>query len=163
MAQKVKPGKTDYLTCTTDLLATVADVIGEPLADNEGEDSVSLKALKDNTLEDKERGAVVHHSDAGWYAIRNDKWKLIFHPNAGSRRKDPKDKPVVNPGKVQLFDMKNDKEESVNLAAKYPKVVAALTKTMKTILDNGRSTTGKKQKNTPFEEKYLKLIAPFNQ
>lgn len=160
-----KPFTTDYLSCTTDLLATVVDIHGEQLPDNAGEDSVSfLPVLKGKKQTDEDRKAIVHHSDAGHYALRKGKWKIIFDKGAGSRRKDPKDKPVLNPGPIQLFDMEKDKEESTNLAQENPKVVEALSKLMGKLVADGRSTEGTKQSYAPFEKSSdLKLLNPFSQ
>ena len=63
----------DYLTCTTDLLATVYDVLDDELPDTIGEDSKSfLQVLKGKQLKDDYRDAIVHHSDAGYFSIRKE-------------------------------------------------------------------------------------------
>jgi arylsulfatase A len=159
-----KSFESDYLTCTTDLLATVADIFGDELPDNVGEDSMSfLPVLLGKKKEDSDRGAIVHHSDAGVFSIRKDTWKLIFHDGAGSRRKDPKDKPVKNPGQIQLFDMELDVEESKNVANENPQVVTELKMLMASYINKGRSTKGKRQNNDPSPKgwKHLALFQEF--
>jgi len=158
-----KAFETDYLSCTTDLMATVVDLLDDKLPDNVGEDSMSfLPVLLGEKKKDSYRGAIVHHSDKGVFSIRNDQWKLIFDKGAGSRRSDPKDKPVINPGDIQLFDMKNDKRELVNVASNHPEVVKQLTIKMKSILKNGRSTPGTKQPYVAFDKRTVKKIEAFN-
>jgi len=153
----------DYLSCTTDLLATLTDVLGDKLPDNIGEDSKSfLPVLKGKQLNDEHRNAVVHHSDAGYFSIRKAKWKLIFHEGAGSRRIDPKDKPVINSGELQLFNMEIDEIESTNVAAENPEVVTELKILMATLISEGRSTPGKKQQTVPFKSNWSRNIL-FNQ
>jgi len=145
----------DYLTCTTDLLATIYDINDNKLPDNVGEDSKSfLPVLKGEKLKDEYRDAIVHHSDAGYFSIRKGKWKLMFHEGAGSIRIDPKDKPVINPGKLQLFNMEIDEVESTNLGIENPEVVMELKKLMAKLISEGRSTPGQKQKSVPFKKNW---------
>jgi len=162
--KEIKKGQiTDYLSCTTDLLATVYDIAGDKLPDTIGEDSKSfLPVLKGKKLKDESRNAIVHHSDGGYFSIRKDKWKLVFHEGAGSRRIDPKDKPVINPGELQLFNMEIDEVESTNVALENPKVVIELKKLMATLISEGRSTPGKKQESVPFKKNWSRNVM-FNQ
>ena len=140
----------------------MVEIHGEKLPDHTGEDSVSfLAVLKGEQKEDKVRGAVIHHSDKGYYALRMDQWKLIFHEKAGSRRTDPKVKPVINPREIQLFDMSNDFKELVNVAKDHPQVVKSMTLKMKEIVEEGRSNKGKAQPYVPYEEKYLETVKAF--
>jgi arylsulfatase A len=158
-----KAFETDYLNCTTDLLATLVDIHGEKLPENAGEDSVSfLPLLKGVKKTDADRDAIIHHSDAGVFSLRKGKWKIIFDEKGGSRRTDPKDKPVINPGKIQLFDMVKDIEESTNIATSNPNVVKELSQLMGKLLADGRSTEGEKQEIVPYQEKYQRLLAPFS-
>ncbi|TLX71802.1 hypothetical protein E9993_19680 [Labilibacter sediminis] len=139
---------TDYNICTTDLMATVADILGIELADNMGEDSKSfLPALLGKKLNDKERGGIVHHSDAGKFSIRKGKWKLVLATGGGTRRKNPKDKPVINPADIELFDMEKDAGEITNVQHLHPEVVKELKFLLAQYIDNGRSTEGATQKN----------------
>lgn len=145
-----KSFETDYLSSTTDFLATVTHLFDESLPENAGEDSMSfLPVLLGENKMDRDRGGIVHHSDAGFFAIRKGKWKLIFHENAGSRRRDPKDKPIINPGQIQLFNMELDAVESTNVATQFPEIVEDLKKLMAKFINQGRSTKGKIQKNDP--------------
>ena len=128
----------------------VFHLFGDILPDDVGEDSVSfLPLLLGENKNDIYRGGIVHHSDAGFFAIRKGKWKLIFDENAGSRRVDPKDKPLISPGEIQLFNMKTDAIESTNVAAQHIDIVEDLKKLMAKFINEGRSTVGKSQKNDP--------------
>jgi len=146
---KIKPGtQNDYLMCTTDLMATCAELLNVKLPDNAGEDSVSfLPALKGEITGQTHRGAIVHHSDSGKFAIRKGKWKLVLHEKGGSGRRNPKDKPVVNSDFFQLFDMDKDPEESTNLLRTYPEKARELQAELSELIHNGRSTPGPKQEN----------------
>ena len=151
--KRVEAGsKSDQLICTTDLMATVAELCGVELADNVAEDSVSfIPALRGREIPNIQRRGVVHHSDSGVFAIRRGKWKLLFDSKGGSRRQNPKDKPVINSADLILFDMEKDAVESTNLSAQYPEVVTDLKKLLAHYINNGRSTPGAPQKNDPAE------------
>ena len=121
--------------CLTDLYATCAEIVGTKLGNDAAEDSVSLLPL----LRGKpaSRGApVIHHSVGGMFAIRDGKWKLIAGNGSGGRAK-PRGKPFAKP--YQLFDMEADVEESNDVAAAHPDVVAKLTKQLEMIRSRGRS------------------------
>jgi arylsulfatase A len=71
--------------CLTDLMATVAAIVGHPLPDDAAEDSYNiLPALTGEPHDSPIRGAVIHHSSTGMFAIRDGKWKLIEGIGNGS-------------------------------------------------------------------------------
>ncbi len=147
---KIRPGSvSDETICTTDLMATCADLIGIPLREDEGEDSFSLMPLLTGMgSENYKREATVHHSINGSFAIRKDNWKLVFCPGSGGWS-DPKpdSKGIQNLPKFQLFDLDVDSEEKNNLYADHPEKVKVLKQLMISYIKNGRSTDGKNQKN----------------
>ncbi|MHC4911500.1 MAG: sulfatase-like hydrolase/transferase, partial [Planctomycetota bacterium] len=79
----IKPGIcSDKLVCLTDVMATAAEITGFKLPPNAAEDSISfLPALKG--AENHARTSVIHHSSSGYFAIRQDNYKLLMCP--GSR------------------------------------------------------------------------------
>ncbi|MHC4507654.1 MAG: sulfatase-like hydrolase/transferase [Planctomycetota bacterium] len=146
--------KCDQPICTTDLLATCAELIGVDLPDKVGEDSVSfLPALKDKEIPGVGNRGIVHHSDGGIFAIRRGKWKLMLDNKGGSRRQNPKDKPVINSAELLLFDMEKDPVATTNLSTEYPEVVTELKKLLADYINKGRSTPGAPQKNDPMLRK----------
>jgi arylsulfatase A-like enzyme len=148
---RVKKGKDcGYNICTTDLMATLADILDVELADNTAEDSKSfLPALLGKKLDDEARKGIVHHSDAGKFSIRAGDWKLVLSTGGGTRRKNPKDMPVINPADIELFDMENDPGESTNVQHLHPEVVEELKTLLARYIDDGRSTDGEVQANEP--------------
>ena len=97
----------DATVSLTDLYATLADILGQNPGPGEATDSVSLLPLLSG--EAVTRGApVVHHSGEGEFAIRDGRWKLVFH--------EPR----------ELYDLEQDPVEQDNLAAANPEVVARL-------------------------------------
>ncbi len=145
---KVKPGKTDQLICTTDLFATVADILQISYSDNVAEDSYSyLSALN---LESKAtiRTSIVHHSINGSFAYRKNEWKAIFCPGSGGWS-DPKPN---SPGieklpKFQLYNLNEDIAEENNLQDQYPDILLQYKEELSQIILSGRSTKGAQQKN----------------
>ncbi len=146
---KVKPGtRSDQLICHTDLLASCADVLGAKLPDDAGEDSVSiLPALVGKAMKPLHE-AVVHHSANGSFAIRQGRWKLCLCAGSGgwSHPRPGKEEKGLPP--VQLYDLEKDVGEKTNVQGEHPRVVARLTRLLRKYVDDGRSTPGKRQKNT---------------
>ena len=144
----VKAGtETAQTICLTDFMATLADMFRQPLKDNEGEDSFSLLPL----LLQKNgyaRTSIIHHSIDGNFSIRKNDWKLIFARGSGGWSA-PTEKEAKTQGlpDLQLYNLKTDIRETNNVASDHPSVVRELSAIAKAIIENGRSTKGKKQKN----------------
>jgi arylsulfatase A-like enzyme len=146
---KIKAGATsDQLICLTDLMATCAEIIGEKMPDNAGEDSVSLLPVLLGLDKAPLREAVVHHSMNGKFSIRQGPWKLELCSGSGGWSK-PKDGDATAKGlpAVQLYDMTSDVGEQINLAGEKKDVVEKLTKLLEKYVADGRSTPGTAQKN----------------
>ena len=146
--EKVKPGKSNQLLCTTDLFATVADIIGVDYTDNVAEDSYSFLPALNLSSESKVRESIVHHSINGSFAYRKDDWKVIFCPGSGGWS-DPKpnSKGIEDLPKVQIYNLVNDIAEENNLQNKNSELVEMYRRELTQIVKNGRSTKGKPQKN----------------
>ncbi len=155
----VKGGtKTDHHGSLVDMMATVADITGVKLADNAGEDSVSFLPVLAGKKQAETKRGVVYHSDAGYYAIAQGKWKLVLHKAGGTRRLNPKDKhnPVKEAGDIQLFNLQIDPTERVSVHAANPEVVGNLTKLLATYVAKGRSHGEAIANNDEIDEKSLK-------
>lgn len=149
----IKPGsKSDKLVCLTDVMAMAAEIVGFKLPDNSAEDSISfLPLLKGENGHD--RRDVIHHSIRGYFAIRQDKYKLIMCPGSGGWT-SPKPsaklwKGLEDKGEqtVQLYDMTKDLGEQNNLAADMPEKVKSIKELLKKQVEEGRTTPGAIQKN----------------
>ncbi len=125
----VRPGAScGRLVCLTDLLATCADILGERLPADAGEDSASILPLlrgQDRAV----RETVIHHSINGRFSIRDERWKLVLCPGSGGWSA-PKDPEALKRGlpPLQLYDMIADPGETLNLHDKHPEVVERLTR-----------------------------------
>ncbi|GAL81898.1 sulfatase family protein [Algibacter lectus] len=138
----------DKLICQTSLMATCAEITGLNMDDNTGVDSYSILPMLKNKKAKTDYNLVVHHSIHGKFSIRNKKWKLELTPGSGgwSNPTDNKARKENLP-EIQLYNMKTDAEETTNVYKKHPRVVAKLTKKLKHIVENGRTTSGKPQEN----------------
>ncbi len=139
-----------------DVMATLAEITGQPLADNAGSDSFSFLSLLEGVRPNGSRvqHAWIHHSSKGRFAIRQGNWKLLLHAGSGgnaytsTRSRAAKGSPEVLAESFtntrQLFDLEADVEESKNLADEHPEMVARLTRLASEIVTSGRSTAGKR-------------------
>ena len=153
---KIEKGNiSDETICTTDMLATCAEIVDYKLADNEGEDSYSiLRVLKQEKLEGSLREATVHHSINGSFAIRKGEWKLITCPGSGgwSFPKPKADLAVLDTlPPMQLYNLENDPGETNNLVMKNKEIADELKVLLEKYIREGRSTPGVPQKNDPIE------------
>jgi arylsulfatase A len=129
----VKPGGVwEGTVCQTDVLATLADILGVTLPDNAGEDSVSFHAALTGKATSTARLPVIHHASNGRLAIRDGKWKLVMEHGRNAR---------------ELYDLDTDPGEKKDLIAKHADIAAGLADRITTLVQNGRSTPGVTQSN----------------
>jgi arylsulfatase A len=147
---RIKTGQVnDELFCTTDLLATCADIVGQTLHDNEGEDSISMLPALEGRPTPPERKGIVHHSVYGHFAIRSGPWKYMLTPGSGgwSGSLGMPRLPVDNSLPGQLYHMNQDVYEANNLVLKHPDRVSKMEALLEKIVSSGRSTPGRPQAN----------------
>lgn len=138
----------DEIICTTDLLATMADITGFTLPDDAGEDSYSMLPIFDDvTLGRPIREATVHHSIDGRFAIRQGDWKLILWPGSGGWSFPYATKDMEGCPKFQLYNLNDDPGETNNLVEELPGRVNTMKKLLASYVLQGRSTPGKSQEN----------------
>jgi arylsulfatase A-like enzyme len=135
------PGKiggqqtSDRLICQTDLVATIADLTGEPMDIGLGTDSHNLGSILFGTGGEFSRRSVVHQSSSGDLSIRQDAWKLILGKGSGGITAwiDPED--GKGPYDGQLYNLEVDLGEQDNLygQAKYQSKISELKDLLKEI------------------------------
>ncbi len=110
----------------TDMLASFADLTGQALGENAGEDSYNvLPLILNKSIEDNNEKPRIFHSAAGVFAIRKGKWKLIEGTKgSGSGALELTDDSLVNVG--QLYNLEKDPFEKVDLFEMEPEVVKKL-------------------------------------
>ncbi len=141
---KIPRGATSTETlCLTDLMATAAAMSGATLPSNAGEDSYNmLPALLGKRGKRPIREGTVHHSSDGAFAIRAGDWKMLLHQGAGDGNYAiiAPEPPISEPDAAgQLYNLKTDPGERVNLYRRHPEIVARLAGMLKRYQDEGRS------------------------
>ena len=127
---KIKAGtKLDAPVCQTDLLATLAEMLGEPLPEGAGEDSNSFYRTLLDPKSAAERPPLIHHSSSGRFAIRSGDWKLVMEGKKKSERRE-------------LYNLATDPDESSNVIKKHPEISKRLTAEITKIIKDGRSSPG---------------------
>lgn len=131
----VKPGSVCHqLAQQTDVLATLADILGTSLPADAGEDSFSLLPLLEG--EDRPvRETAINSSGQGAYALRQGDWKLIVD-TAGKMK-----------SRLQLFNLADDLGETRDLSEQEPDQATEMERLLKKLVSAGRSTPGPEQRN----------------
>lgn len=123
-----------------DLLATFAELMGSNLPPDAGEDSFSLIPLF-SEMDQPIRSNAISCSIQGMPSIRQGDWKLIFGAGSGGWTKGR------DPEPIQLYNLSTDLSEMDNVAGQNPDRVRAMSDSMKSLIDRGRSTPGPNQDN----------------
>ena len=165
--KKITAGSISHKTiCTLDLLATCADILEVKLTHQEGEDSFSmLPTFSKKTENNYQRTFTIHHSFYGSFAIRKGDYKFIFCADSGGwSYPRPNKKEANNLPKFQLYNLKDDPGELMNLYGQQPEIENELISLFKNAIQNGRTTPGKPQENfkTHFTTEKWEPLAIFN-
>lgn len=126
----VKPGSTSaQLVHHADLFATLAEILGAPLADRAAEDSLSLLPLLTG-LDQPIRRHAVSTAAVGIPSLRDANWKLILAPDDQLQTSE------------QLYDLSVDLGEKTNLALQEKHRVADMSAALEELITRGRTRPG---------------------
>ncbi len=121
--------RVDATISLVDLLATFAELAGQPIDRKQTPDSYSfLKLLQGEKVH--QRPPVVHHAINGTFSIRKGQYKLVFSNGSGGWD-EPAGTPFEKPWR--LFDIDSDPYEEYDLADQFPLIVEHLTVAMRRI------------------------------
>ena len=141
--QRVVAGTSSNETvCLTDLLATCASILGDPLPADAGEDSYDiLPALLGESRSEPIREATVHQAGDGSFSIRQGRWKLEKTASSGGySRLSEEEVRRRNLPPIQLYDLASDIGETRNVYDEFPEVVERLDALLERYQRQGRST-----------------------
>jgi arylsulfatase A-like enzyme len=134
----------DQLTCLTDIMATLAAIVGAELPAGAGEDSYSvLPVMLGQGSTAPLREAIVHHSVDGTFAIRRGPWKLAMRLGSHGFSAPKNIKPTPGGAQGQLVHLGNDPAEQHNRWLAQPRIVAELTQLLTQYQQSGRSRPAK--------------------
>ena len=131
----------DRLVHQADLMATLAEILGEKLTANAGEDSFSLVPLLRGGSEPA-RPHAVSCAQSGIPGLRLGNLKYVAKPLP------------------ELYDLSSDIGERNNLAPAMPEKVAEMKALLEKLITDGRSTPGEPQKNDVEVVRFPKAGAP---
>jgi arylsulfatase A-like enzyme len=120
-------------------MATCADVAGVRLANDAAEDSFDLLPALRQENRRPIRDAVVHHSGSGMFAIRSGDWKLVLGLGSGGFTRAARIEPQAGQPREQLYNLKTDPEEQIDVIAAHPEIVRSLRAKLEQIERSGRS------------------------
>lgn len=127
------PGRTsDRLTGQTDVFATIADVLDVSLPTHAAVDSCSFISQLQNSKDGSGRAPLVNHSSQGRFAVTEGAWKLVM---------------PFRKSTAELYDLKADPSEAVDLSRQNPEMMKELTNRMTEIVSRGRTNDGPVQAN----------------
>lgn len=132
----VPPGTVnEQLICLVDWYSTIGDLLGIAMSPDQGEDSISfLDSLKGGHGASRE--TLVHHSLNGTFAIRKGEWKLVdANLGSGGFSNPGRLQPEADGPQGQLYDLKSDPKEEVNLWLEHPDKVAEMLADLNKIRD----------------------------
>ena len=160
----------DGMITLEDFFATVADILGQPLAE-EAVDSASFLPQLQGKQQDQVQRELIMSSLSNRLVLRHKHWKLICVGErevvdrvAGDRESKQQ---ITNPNapwyeQVVLYNLENDMAETTNVARQNPAMVAEIARLAMDALMDGRTTVGPARPNScsePQIDLLTKLIA----
>jgi arylsulfatase A len=136
----VSPGSVSKQTiCFTDVLATLANVVGTNLEGSGALDSTSFLSVLAGTQAESVpiRGPIVMRAgSSNAMMIRSGPWKLIDQLGSGGFSQPARITPAESDPKGQLYNLETDLREQTNLYLQNPEIVSKLTQELTSIVGN---------------------------
>ena len=137
---KIKQNSTYHETVgLIDIYATLSDITGQSLNNNQAEDSFSFKSVLSGNMQTPIRDNIIYLSSGGNLAIKKGPWKYIDCIGSGGFTNPSRLLPVKNGPAGQLYNMAEDPMESNNLFFTKKHIVEELSGLLKELVDRGYS------------------------
>lgn len=108
---RIKPAVVEEMIHVVDMYPTIAGLAGAAMKKNKPLDGIDVwAALAEG--KPSPRSEIVYNIDPMAGAVRQDDWKLVWK--------------AALPQRIELFNLRDDKSETKDLAARHPEKVAAL-------------------------------------
>lgn len=145
---RIPPGQvSDQMTNTTDIMATLASIVGYKLPDDQATDSFDMLPAMIGTQDAAEsiRPHLLTQSFRGEFQLRVGGWKYLDHQGSGGNNYNngnlaqyvlPEKAPQAN---GQLYDLSKDPGETTNLYFQEQNRREAMQTLLKTFKESGRS------------------------
>ena len=159
---KVTAGSTaPQMVSLVDILATTAEIVGEPLPAKErgAEDSRSFLPALVGAADAKGREDMIVHSADGVFALRKGRWKWIEGVPV-DEIKDGARKAHKDQYRSQLYDTVVDPAETKDVSGEHPDVVAELKDLLRRYRDGGFSRELPAADVRPTHLRVVTLAAP---
>ena len=129
--------------CLSDFFATFAQMLGEPVANGEAEDSFSFWDVVTGSGKGRRTDIVVTSND-GSFAMTRGNLKVIFTATSGGWGDPASGSDVSGLPEMQVYNISSDVKESANLYGmpEYDATVETCKAAMKDYVELGRSTPG---------------------
>lgn len=137
--KKIAAGVTnDNMICNTDFMDTFAELIGDGLKGNEGEDSYSFLAnVLGKSNAQTRRSMTIVSGGGGAYVVSKDGWTYIDSGKGAWGQTFYKGGPF--PKDFQLYDLKNDPSQNRNLYSANPDKVTDFKLLIKRVESKGKT------------------------
>ncbi|MEX0274579.1 MAG: arylsulfatase [Flavobacteriaceae bacterium] len=137
--KQIKSNKISHqLVCLTDIISSVAAILGIQPNEKAMEDSYDISPILFGT-DEPVREDVIHHSIDGTFAIRKGHWKLILGKDSGGFSRGLKINGIPVQTEGQLYNLAEDPSEKTNRYADFPEKVTELTTLLNQYKNRGNS------------------------
>ncbi|MEN8186858.1 MAG: sulfatase, partial [Bacteroidota bacterium] len=148
--EKIAPGSiNEQLTSSIDILPTIAEITASKLPEKKI-DGISILPLLEGLENAKGRDHFIYYYHNNLIAVRKGDWKLVFpHTYKSYKGVEPGKNGFPGPyarGKVtdeELYNLKEDIGETINLTSQYPEIV----KELQTLANEARKDLGDRLTN----------------